>query len=115
MAPPRGQCWDRKTNVGSGCTQTHMSPGGARPHPNPKALTLTLTLALALALTLTITQPGVVFPRALNYSSVAGMEVRARVRVRVRVRAQPRPWPYPYPYPYPGARVARRRAVVHAA
>ena len=47
MAPPRGQCWDRKSNKGSGCTQTHMSPDG------------------------------VVFPRALNYSSVAGMEVRA--------------------------------------
>jgi hypothetical protein len=28
MEPPRGQCWDRKTNTGSGCTQTHMSPDG---------------------------------------------------------------------------------------
>ena len=28
MKPPRGQCWDKKTNVGSGCTQTHMSPDG---------------------------------------------------------------------------------------
>merc|ERR1719498_577224 len=28
MSPPRGQCWDRKTNKGSGCTQTHMSPDG---------------------------------------------------------------------------------------
>ena len=59
MAPPRGQCWDRNTNKGSGCTQTHMSPDG------------------------------VVFPRALNYSSVAGMEVRVRARVKVGFRAQP--------------------------
>ena len=28
MAPPRGQCWDKKTNHGDGCTQTHMSPDG---------------------------------------------------------------------------------------
>lgn len=28
MAPPRGQCWDKKTNTGRGCTQTHMSPDG---------------------------------------------------------------------------------------
>jgi hypothetical protein len=28
MHPPRGQCWDEKTNVGSGCVQTHMSPDG---------------------------------------------------------------------------------------
>ena len=47
MAPPRGQCWDQKTNRGSGCTQTHMSPDG------------------------------VVFARALNYTSVDGMEVHA--------------------------------------
>ena len=47
MEPPRGQCWDRKANRGSGCTQTHMSPDG------------------------------VVFARALNYTSVAGMEVHA--------------------------------------
>ena len=26
--PPRGQCWDKVTNVGSGCVQTHMSPEG---------------------------------------------------------------------------------------
>jgi len=49
MAPPRGQCWDKTTNKGSGCTQTHMSPDG------------------------------VVFPRALNYStsSLEGAEVHA--------------------------------------
>jgi hypothetical protein len=28
MNPPRGQCWDPKTNKGRGCTQTHMSPDG---------------------------------------------------------------------------------------
>eukprot|EP00937_MAST-01D_sp_MAST-1D-sp2_P004825 g4825.t1 len=28
MNPPRGQCWDKKTNKGSGCVQTHMSPEG---------------------------------------------------------------------------------------
>lgn len=28
MDPPRGQCWDKETNEGSGCTQTHMSPDG---------------------------------------------------------------------------------------
>jgi hypothetical protein len=28
MRPPRGQCWDAATNVGSGCVQTHMSPDG---------------------------------------------------------------------------------------
>jgi hypothetical protein len=28
MAPPRGQCWDKETNKGRGCTQTHMSPDG---------------------------------------------------------------------------------------
>ena len=28
MNPPRGQCWDKQTNQGSGCTQTHMSPDG---------------------------------------------------------------------------------------
>ena len=28
MSPPRGQCWDKKSNHGSGCVQTHMSPDG---------------------------------------------------------------------------------------
>lgn len=28
MAPPRGQCWDKSSNKGRGCTQTHMSPDG---------------------------------------------------------------------------------------
>ena len=28
MAPPRGQCWDKESNKGRGCTQTHMSPDG---------------------------------------------------------------------------------------
>jgi hypothetical protein len=28
MAPPRGQCWDKAKNEGSGCVQTHMSPDG---------------------------------------------------------------------------------------
>lgn len=28
MKPPRGQCWNKETNTGSGCTQTHMSPDG---------------------------------------------------------------------------------------
>lgn len=28
MNPPRGQCWDKKTNTGTGCCQTHMSPDG---------------------------------------------------------------------------------------
>merc|ERR1719272_2861384 len=28
MAPPRGQCWDKETNKGRGCTQTHMRPDG---------------------------------------------------------------------------------------
>ena len=28
MNPPRGQCWDKKTNQGRGCTQTHMRPDG---------------------------------------------------------------------------------------
>ena len=28
MHPPRGQCWNKATNKGSGCTQTHMSPDG---------------------------------------------------------------------------------------
>ena len=47
MQPPRGQCWDKEKNAGSGCVQTHMSPDG------------------------------VVFPRALAYATVAGMEVHA--------------------------------------
>ena len=28
MHPPRGQCWNQTTNIGSGCVQTHMSPDG---------------------------------------------------------------------------------------
>jgi hypothetical protein len=32
MNPPRGQCWDKKTNKGRGCTQTHMSPDGMSCH-----------------------------------------------------------------------------------
>ena len=28
MAPPRGQCWDKESNQGRGCTQTHMRPDG---------------------------------------------------------------------------------------
>ena len=28
MQPPRGQCWDKASNHGSGCVQTHMSPEG---------------------------------------------------------------------------------------
>lgn len=28
MHPPRGQCWDKESNRGLGCTQTHMSPDG---------------------------------------------------------------------------------------
>jgi|EP01046_Picozoa_sp_COSAG06_P042502 hypothetical protein len=28
MNPPRGQCWDKESNQGRGCTQTHMSPDG---------------------------------------------------------------------------------------
>jgi len=28
MKPPRGQCWNKATNKGRGCTQTHMSPDG---------------------------------------------------------------------------------------
>lgn len=40
MSPPRGQCWDKKTNKGRGCTQTHMSPDGlvlerAKNYSNP--------------------------------------------------------------------------------
>jgi len=47
MHPPRGQCWDKKTNKGHGCTQTHMSPDG------------------------------VVFPRAQNYSKPVGAVLHA--------------------------------------
>lgn len=47
MDPPRGQCWDKATNTGSGCTQTHMSPDG------------------------------VVFPRAATYANATGAVVQS--------------------------------------
>mmetsp|Transcript_23005 Transcript_23005/g.69097 ORF Transcript_23005/g.69097 Transcript_23005/m.69097 type:complete len:905 (-) Transcript_23005:972-3686(-) len=47
MNPPRGQCWDKAKNEGSGCTQTHMSPDG------------------------------VVFERARNYENVTGAVVQS--------------------------------------
>ena len=50
MQPPRGQCWDKEKNAGSGCVQTHMSPDG------------------------------VVFPRALAYATSARrLDARAGV------------------------------------